>query len=142
MSDKNLLGSWIRRFLLEHLIGERNLARNTQVSYRDTLALLIPFATSKTRKRVEQLAIEHITPKVVRSFLAHLEQIRGCGISTRNQRRGRDSRPGTLHCYAQPRTHHLVHFDSERSFQKRIYGSDSLPGEAGNGCATRHPRSV
>src|SRR4030095_9139682 len=69
MSDKNLLGPWIRRFLLEHLIGERNLARNTQVSYRDTLALLIPFATSKTKKRVEQLAIDHITPEVVRSFL-------------------------------------------------------------------------
>jgi integrase/recombinase XerD len=86
MSDKNLLGPWIRRFLLEHLIGERNLARNTQVSYRDTLALLIPFATSKTKKRVEQLAIDHITPEVVRSFLAHLEQVRGCGISTRNQR--------------------------------------------------------
>ena len=44
MRDKSLLGSWVRRFLLEHLIGERNLARNTQRSYRDTLRLLLPFA--------------------------------------------------------------------------------------------------
>jgi len=27
MNDKNLLGPWIRRFLLEYLVGERNLAR-------------------------------------------------------------------------------------------------------------------
>jgi hypothetical protein len=31
---------------MEHLVGERNLARNTQTSYRDTLALLLPFAVS------------------------------------------------------------------------------------------------
>jgi integrase/recombinase XerD len=37
MNDKTLLGSWVRRFLLEHLIAERNLARNTQRSYRDAL---------------------------------------------------------------------------------------------------------
>jgi hypothetical protein len=29
----------VRRFLLEHLVAERNLARNTQRSYRDTLGL-------------------------------------------------------------------------------------------------------
>ena len=86
MSNRDLLGPWIRRFLLEHLVGERNLARNTQISYRDTLTLLIPFATSKVGKPVDRLTIEHITPEVVRTFLAHLESTRGCGISTRNQR--------------------------------------------------------
>ena len=39
MTDVLLLGPWIRRFLLEHLVGERNLARNTQLSYRDALSL-------------------------------------------------------------------------------------------------------
>ena len=43
MTDRTLLGPWIRRFLLEHIVGERNLARNTQASYRDTLTLLLPF---------------------------------------------------------------------------------------------------
>ena len=43
MNDLTLLGPWVRRFLLEHLIAERNLARNTQRSYRDALAMLIPF---------------------------------------------------------------------------------------------------
>jgi len=37
MSDRTLLGPWVRRFLLEHLVAERNLARNTQCSYRDAL---------------------------------------------------------------------------------------------------------
>jgi integrase/recombinase XerD len=40
MADKSLLGPWVRRFLMEHIVGERNLARNTQRSYRDTLCLL------------------------------------------------------------------------------------------------------
>ena len=39
MADNAKLGPWVRRFLLEHLVGERNLARNTQRSYRDTLVL-------------------------------------------------------------------------------------------------------
>jgi integrase/recombinase XerD len=47
MCDTTLLGPWVRRFLLEHLIGERNLARNTQQSYRDTLCQLIPLASAR-----------------------------------------------------------------------------------------------
>jgi len=39
----SLLGPWVRRFLLEYLVSERDLARNTQRSYRDTLKLLLPF---------------------------------------------------------------------------------------------------
>ena len=42
MRDASLLGPWVRRFLTEHMAGERNLARNTQRSYRDTLRLLLP----------------------------------------------------------------------------------------------------
>jgi hypothetical protein len=34
MRDNNSIGPWIRRFLLEHVATERNLARNTQLSYR------------------------------------------------------------------------------------------------------------
>jgi integrase/recombinase XerD len=41
MRDTSLLGPWIRRFLMEHMVNERNLARNTQWSYRDTLRLLL-----------------------------------------------------------------------------------------------------
>src|ERR1022692_4279166 len=49
MNDLTLLGPWVRRFLLEHLVAERNLARNTQRSYRDALTLLIPFVADRIR---------------------------------------------------------------------------------------------
>jgi len=49
-SPSLLIGSWVKRFLLEHLVAERNLAHNTQKSYRDTLVLLLPFASAQKRK--------------------------------------------------------------------------------------------
>ena len=81
-----LLGPWIRRFLLEHLVGERNLSRNTQRSYRDTLALLMPFASSQLKKTVDQISPTDLSADLLRGFLTDLEQSRGCGITTRNQR--------------------------------------------------------
>jgi len=85
-TDKQPIGPWIRRFLMEHLVGERNLARNTQASYRDTLALLLPFAAQKLGQPVDQLCIEHISANLVRDFLQYIEQERDCSIVTRNQR--------------------------------------------------------
>lgn len=86
MSNAMLLGPWIRRFLLQHLVGERNLSRNTQRSYRDTLALLIPFVSGKLRKQIHRLSITDVGSEHVRAFLADLEETRGCSVSTRNQR--------------------------------------------------------
>jgi len=86
MNNILLLGPWIRRFLLEHLIDERNLAHNTQVSYRDTLVLFLPFITKSLSKPVDQLSIEDISADIVRRFLLQLEKQRGCSVSTRNQR--------------------------------------------------------
>jgi hypothetical protein len=34
-NDESLLGPSAQRFLLEHVVAERNLARNTQHGYRD-----------------------------------------------------------------------------------------------------------
>jgi site-specific recombinase XerD len=86
MSEITLLGSWVRRFLLEHLAAERGLARNTQRSYRDTLTLLLPFVTAKLKKPVDRLNVTDISGDVVRLFLTDLETSRQCGIATRNQR--------------------------------------------------------
>ena len=47
MNNRAALGSWIRRFLMEYLVGERNLARNTQHSYRDAIRLLVMFAAAQ-----------------------------------------------------------------------------------------------
>ena len=86
MKKNSLLGPAIRRFLLEYLIGERNLTHNTQASYRDTLVLLLPFVAKNLSKPIDLLLIEDISAKIVRQFLLQLEEQRGCSVSTRNQR--------------------------------------------------------
>ncbi len=86
MTDTALLGPWIRRYLLEHIVGERNLARNTQRSYRDTLRLLLPFAARCVGNPVDRLAVEELSADHLRSFLQELEEKRGCSVATRNQR--------------------------------------------------------
>ena len=77
MTDVRQLGPWVRRFLEEHLTSERNLARNTQLSYRDTFTLLLPFASDWARKPVDRLAVRDLDPDCVRAFLGHLEQETG-----------------------------------------------------------------
>jgi site-specific recombinase XerD len=81
-----LLGGWVRRFLLEHLVSEKNLARNTQQSYRDTLYLLLPFLARSVGKNVDRLLVLDLAADHVRQFLSNLEEKRGCGVATRNQR--------------------------------------------------------
>ena len=86
MSDPRTLGPWLRRFLTEHIVTERNLAHNTQKSYRDTFALLLPFVGARVRKQVDRLALQDLDARRVLQFLAHLEDDRGCSAQTRNQR--------------------------------------------------------
>jgi site-specific recombinase XerD len=86
MSDTNLLSPWIRRFLMEHLVGERNLSPNTQKSYRDTLRLLLPFVARLARKPLDKLDVNDVTNDRIRAFLLELEEQRQCGVATRNQR--------------------------------------------------------
>jgi integrase/recombinase XerD len=86
MADGDLLGPWVRRFLMEYLIGERNLAPNTQKSYRDTLRMLLPFAAREARKPIDRLSVLDLSSERIRAFLSDLEERRKCGAATRNQR--------------------------------------------------------
>lgn len=86
MIDHNKLGPWVRRFLLEHLVSDRNLARSTQQSYRDTLTQLLPFVADHASAVVDQLNVAQLSPQVVRLFLKDLEETRHCKLTTRNQR--------------------------------------------------------
>jgi site-specific recombinase XerD len=71
---------------MEHLVSERNLARNTQQSYRDALRLLLPALARQVRKPVDRLAVIDLSADRLRQFLNELEKKRGCAIATRNQR--------------------------------------------------------
>lgn len=85
MNKETLLGVWIRRFLLEYLITERNLSRNTVLSYRDTFRQCILFISKKVRKPVHQLTVKDMSSKYIKAYLLDLET-RHRSTSTRNQR--------------------------------------------------------
>ena len=118
MTD-TLLGPWIRRFLIEYLVTECNLSRNTQRSYRDTLCLLIPFVAQHVRKEVDQILVIDVSSDVVRLFLQHLEEGRKCGVSTRNQRLAAIHSLARLHRPAQSRAHCVVRPTPHHSTQAR-----------------------
>ncbi|EEH4118483.1 tyrosine-type recombinase/integrase [Salmonella enterica] len=86
MNNQNLLGTWIRRFLLEYMVTERNLSHNTQVSYRDTLVQLLPFASGLVRKPIDKMKVDDLSPAVIKLFLLNIEDDRNCSIATRNLR--------------------------------------------------------
>lgn len=86
MKNTSFVSVWIKRFLLEYLISIKNLSKNTQLSYRDTFRLLLPFAAKKRGKQIDRLLVEDICPTTVKAFLSELEVGRSCSITTRNQR--------------------------------------------------------
>ncbi|RWI31411.1 MAG: integrase [Mesorhizobium sp.] len=86
MRDEALLGPWIRRFLLEHVVAERNLARNTQQGYRDGLCQLLPFVAKRVGKSIDRLNVVDLSAELIRAFLTDIEVTRRCSIATRNQR--------------------------------------------------------
>jgi integrase/recombinase XerD len=86
MDNPTLLGPWVRRFLLDYLVGERNVARNTQRSYRDTLTLLLPFVATHHHTAVDRLTVEPVSPEGLRLFLQPLETTRHGSMATRTQR--------------------------------------------------------
>ena len=86
MPEHHLLGPFIRRFLLEHVVTDRNLSRNTQHNYRDGIRVLLRFMTDRHRIDPADLTVEHVTADVVREFLQYLEQERQNTAATLNQR--------------------------------------------------------
>ncbi len=86
MSNAELVSHWIPRFLRDHVLIERNLAKNTQKGYRDSLEQLLVYISGKCHKPIDSLALEDISPERVKLFLQHLEQERKNSVATRNQR--------------------------------------------------------
>jgi site-specific recombinase XerD len=86
MSNHHLMGPFVRRFLIEELVAERNLSPNTQKSYRDTIRLLFNFVVQRYSTDPTRVTVEQVDATVIRTFLAHLENDRGNSIATRNQR--------------------------------------------------------
>jgi site-specific recombinase XerD len=80
------MGPFVRRFLLEEVVADRNLSPNTQKSYRDAIRLLFNFLAERDSTDPTRVTVEQVDATLVRRFLAHLEDDRGNSITTRNQR--------------------------------------------------------
>jgi integrase/recombinase XerD len=76
----------LRRFLTSYLAGLRGCSPNTVASYRDTFKLLIAWFRDERSVSPGKLTLDHIDAGAVMAFLAHLQESRGNGVSTRNQR--------------------------------------------------------
>jgi hypothetical protein len=61
MDKATFLGTWSRRFLLEHLVGEHNLVPDTQRTYHDTLCVALPLSPKKAAKAVDRLSVVDIS---------------------------------------------------------------------------------
>jgi len=72
MPEPHLLGPFVRRFLLEHVVADRCLSRNTQKSYRDAIRLLLQFLAHFYSIDATRLTVEQVTDDPVRAFLTHL----------------------------------------------------------------------
>jgi integrase/recombinase XerD len=86
MADITMIAPWVRRFLLEHVVGERNLSPNTQKSYRDMLLQLLPFIARDANRPIEKLTVQDLSADRIRLFLKEIEGRRRCTVRTRNQR--------------------------------------------------------
>ena len=74
MPELVTLGPWLRRFLCEHIVTERNLARNTRKSYRDTFSLFCPSSAANCASPWTGWPSVISPPGMVLQFLAHLEE--------------------------------------------------------------------
>lgn len=77
---------YLTDFLTAYLSGQKNVSKNTILSYRDTFKLLLKYCQSMKRIPPERITMEALTSELVTGFLDWLETERKCSISTRNQR--------------------------------------------------------
>jgi integrase/recombinase XerD len=80
------LAPTLQAFFTERLIRERNASPHTISAYRDTLRLLLQFATKRAGHVPSKLDIADLDAALIAAFLDHLEKDRGNSARTRNAR--------------------------------------------------------
>jgi site-specific recombinase XerD len=82
----SLIAPTLQAWFTERLITQRNSSPRTIASYRDTLRLLLSFASEQTGKQPCELDIDDLHAPLIGAFLNHLEHDRGNSARTRNAR--------------------------------------------------------
>ena len=80
------LAPTLQAFFQQRLIAQRNASPRTVAAYRDTMRLLLRFASEQTGKQPCQLDFAELNADLIGSFLDHLETQRGNSPRTRNAR--------------------------------------------------------
>jgi len=76
----------VTKYLTEYLSGQKNLSRNTILSYRNTFSLLLVFMNHMKLIPPEKMEFNKLSAQCIQEFLVWLENERNCSMSTRNQR--------------------------------------------------------
>jgi integrase/recombinase XerD len=82
----NRLALRLREYFTDHLPRVRGMSAHTVHSYRDSVVLFLRFLASHQKCQVHDLDLANIEPDHVIAFLAHLEEVRKNGATTRNVR--------------------------------------------------------
>ena len=80
------LATTLQAFLTDRLIRQRQVSPNTVGAYRDTLRLLLVFASERHGKAPGKLDIDDLDAPLIGAFLDHLESHRKNSVRTRNAR--------------------------------------------------------
>lgn len=81
-----LLAPTLEAFFTERLMTQRQASPHTIAGYRDTMRLLLCFATEQTGKQPSKLDVSDLDARLISAFLDHLENERHNTASTRNVR--------------------------------------------------------
>ena len=76
----------IHNYLKVYLPSQRKLSHNTIRSYREALELLVDFVKMQKSVPLQDVTFEMLTGEMIAAYLDYLENERGCGIVTRNNR--------------------------------------------------------
>jgi integrase/recombinase XerD len=80
------LAATLQAFFTDRLIRQRQASPHTLAAYRDTLRLLLVFASAKHGLEPSKLDLDNLDAPLVGAFLDHLEHQRKNGVRTRNAR--------------------------------------------------------
>jgi integrase/recombinase XerD len=80
------LAPTLQAFFTDRLIRERAASPNTIAAYRDTIRLLLVYASDQLGTEPSRLRIEQLDAPLIGAFLDYLERERGCRPRTRNSR--------------------------------------------------------
>jgi site-specific recombinase XerD len=80
------LAPTLQAFFTDRLIRQRHASAHTVAAYRDTLRLLLGYASAQTGLTPSALDLSDLDAALIASFLDHLEHDRGNSTRTRNAR--------------------------------------------------------